>query len=219
MPWSGWKRSAGTVQLLLPAVPVAHDLEAPHDVEVLEPAAIVLAALDRRRMAAVIGEDDDIGRLVELRRGEPDRQRTIGGALQFGGGAFRRLASGVGQQALDRARLYPGLVGAAVDHHLRRVDVALLEGAGVDALPLGALLAGEAVLPADVVPVIDVEGQGDDVRPRCQLAEIQIGRRAGAAALRGEELDRPWTAFRLGRSAAAGQQARAGDQEGTSSDE
>ena len=44
-----------------------------------------------------------------------------------------------------------------------------------------------------------MEGQRDDVRPPRQLAELQVGRRAGAAALRGEELDRPRAACRCAR--------------------
>ena len=77
-------------------------------------------------MVAVIGEYDDIGGLVELRRGEPDRQRTGTDAFQVWRGAFGRLASDGGQQAFDRALVYAGFVGTAVDHHLRCVDVALL---------------------------------------------------------------------------------------------
>ena len=56
-------------------------------------------------------------------------------------------------------------------------------------LPLGKGGVGIGVLPADVVPIVDVEGEGDDFRPLRQLAQEGVGRRARAAALGGEELD------------------------------
>ena len=140
--------------------------------------------------------------------------RFSSGVVRFGD--WRRASASMPSIALA---CDPGLVDAAVDHHLRRVDVALLQGAGVDALPLGGLLAGEAVLPADVVPVVDVEGQRDDVGPPRQLAEL---RSAGGQELQPCEVKSSIAQgppCRLGRGAAAGQQARAGDQEGTSSDD
>src|SRR3546814_9528433 len=78
-------------------------------------------------------------------------------------------------------------VAAAVDHHLRRVDVAQAELGNIVALALGVLCGGEGILPADVVPVVDVERQRQHARLVGQLSEQRIGRRTGAAALRSEE--------------------------------
>src|SRR3546814_15477317 len=86
-------------------------------------------------------------------------------------------------------------VAAAVDHHLRRVDVAQAELGNIVALALGVLCGGEGILPADVVPVVDVERQRQHARLVGQLSEQRIGRRTGAAALRGEQLDHYWASL------------------------
>jgi len=77
----------------------------------------------------------------------------------------------------------------ALDDHLRGVDVAHAELGSVGALALGVIGAGEAVLPADVIPVIDVDRQRQQVVALGQLTEEGVGRWARRAALRGIELD------------------------------
>src|SRR6185437_3836552 len=63
----------------------------------------------------------------------------------------------------------------------------------VPRLSLGELRVGEGVLPAEPVPVVDMEGQRDDLvsaKPQCrELANEGVRRGARAAPLRGEELD------------------------------
>jgi hypothetical protein len=76
----------------------------------------------------------------------------------------------------------------AVDDKLRRVDRGA-EEACIAALALGRLRCRERVFPAKLVPVIDVEAERDDIAAPRQLAEQSIGRRAGGAALGGEQLD------------------------------
>ena len=48
---------------------------------------------------------------------------------------------------------------------------------------------GERVAPAEIVPVVDGEGEGQDVAPLRHFRDVAVGRRAGGAALAGEELD------------------------------
>ena len=57
------------------------------------------------------------------------------------------------------------------------------------ALALGRGRRRKRIFPADIVPVIDMEGERQHVAPHRKLAEKRIGRRTGAAALRGEEFD------------------------------
>ena len=81
----------------------------------------------------------------------------------------------------------------AVDHQLRGVDGAQAQRPPVVALPLGPAGRGEGVRPADVVPVVDVEGEGDDPpavgRLLGQSRQQAIRRRTARAPLRGEQLD------------------------------
>lgn len=82
----------------------------------------------------------------------------------------------------------------AVDDHLRRVDIREMKGDAVLALAFGEERGGEAVSPAEVVPVIDVLAEHDDVGGLdwLELAEFgqqSVGRRATGAAFGGEELD------------------------------
>jgi hypothetical protein len=100
-----------------------------------------------------------------------------------------RHGARLSDQLLDLGPVRAHDIGAPVDHHLRRVDGAQAQRARIAALAPGEVGAGEGVLPADVVPVVDMEGKGDHVPALRQLAKERVGRRAGAAALRGEQLD------------------------------
>src|SRR5258707_11116536 len=76
-------------------------------------------------------------------------------------------------------------LACTVDDELRRIDLPT-EQPGISALPLGRLRRGEWILPAEAVPIGDMETEGDDVATLCQLAEQRIGGRAGGASLRSE---------------------------------
>src|SRR6267154_2267588 len=89
---------------------------------------------------------------VERERRQLDRDWAADGARQFRRRAPGRAALRVGQQAFDRPALAASVVAAALDHHLGRVDVALLQDPGVGALALGGAARGEGILPANVVP-------------------------------------------------------------------
>lgn len=68
---------------------------------------------------------------------------------------------------------------AAVYHHLWGVDAVAAVVAGVGALALGCEFAAEGVFPVEVIPVGDVEGEGDDVGVLAELGQIFVGGRAG----------------------------------------
>jgi hypothetical protein len=72
----------------------------------------------------------------------------------------------------------------AAHDHLRRVDGVAAAGLGIGFLATGEFRVGELVGPADVVPVIDMQRQGDHAGFGGQFAQIFIGGRAGRAALR-----------------------------------
>jgi hypothetical protein len=77
------------------AVPAIDDLEAAHDVEVVEPAALVLAAPHRSRMAAVVDEQRDVGRTPE---------RVAGASQILSDPSAMRLSSGVVRLAIAAGR-------------------------------------------------------------------------------------------------------------------
>src|SRR5581483_5373890 len=64
------------------------------------------------------------------------------------------------------------------------------EAAAIDGLAVGGRCKRERVLPAEAIPIGDVEGERQYVAPALrELVQIGIGRRAGRATLRGEEFD------------------------------
>jgi len=69
-----------------------------------------------------------------------------------------------------------------------------MEALGVGGLTLGELMGGEAVVPAEGVPVVDVFFEDDDVGVGDglvleEMREESVGGRATGAALGGEEFD------------------------------
>jgi hypothetical protein len=78
---------------------------------------------------------------------------------------------------------------AAVDDDLRRVAEAGAVARLLRRLARGERRAREAILPAEPVPVVDVEGEGDHRRIGLELRQPAIGGRARVAALRRVELD------------------------------
>ena len=79
------------------------------------------------------------------------------------------------------------LVGS-VDDHLRGVDTVDVEAGAVLILALGVLVGGEAVVPAEVVPVVDVLAEDDDFGVLDGLISVEfrqqrVSWRASRAAL------------------------------------
>jgi hypothetical protein len=91
----------------------------------------------------------------------------------------------------------------AVDDDLRRVDGAITANFRIGTLAQGKAVIGQRVLPAHVIPVVDRQRQGDEIRILGPFVHHRIGGRAGGAALAREEFDHR---ARLGkRRPAAGQ--------------
>ena len=81
----------------------------------------------------------------------------------------------------------------SVNDHLWGVDPVARAGGGVLVLAVGVLVGGETVVPAALVPVVDVLFEHDDLGVIdglivVQLCEQSVGWRAARAALGGEEL-------------------------------
>ncbi len=83
------------------------------------------------------------------------------------------------------------------DDHLRGIDHAAADSLGIGLLPLCVLRVCKGIFPADVVPVIHMQGQGDHIRAFGQFGHEFIGGRAGRAALRGEKLDHDGLCLRI----------------------
>ncbi len=190
-------------ELERPARPRANAAIGPHRIVVGEGLPLVFAAHDRRVVHRVIADEPDVGGRVRRRGAGADfdeqsavlapaqRQRRVGLVWRGHGGA---------DQPFDRAALRADALRRPVHHHLRREDEALVEALLVGALARRGPGPRKRVGPADVVPIVDVEGEGQKPRPLAELAQIGIGRRTGIAALGREELDhdgRPL--FRPGR--------------------
>ena len=75
-----------------------------------------------------------------------------------------------------------------VDDHLRRIDRARPRRAGIGALAFGELGGAEHILPADIIPVVDMQRQRDDIAAIGKPGQDLIRRRAGRTALRGIKL-------------------------------
>jgi adenylate cyclase len=158
--------------------------------------------------------DDDLGNQGD----DPDRRLLAHFASWCGGDVDPHFAIPAGQRnGNDRGRIARTLprhggkhriavraehLVAAVNHRLRRVDLAVAAARGVIALALGAVRRAQRVAPSEVVPVVDVERQGDDALPLTEFGQQGIGRRRGRAALTGKQLnhDRPPLRLRAGRA-------------------
>jgi len=76
-----------------------------------------------------------------------------------------------------------------VDDELRRADCREAQGAREILLTLGGFLHREAVAPAELVPVVDVEGERQHAGLFGEPLDERFGGWAGAAAFRRVELD------------------------------
>ena len=99
----------------------------------------------------------------------------------------RRLRLRLRLQRQANAR--PVLAVGAVHHDLRRVAEARTVGRLLLALARGVRGAGEAVFPAESVPVVDMESQRHRVGLGRDARQPAVGRRAGVATFRGVQLD------------------------------
>src|SRR5579864_8961238 len=81
------------------------------------------------------------------------------------------------QQRIDTATIRADSLGPPVNHELRRVDLAS-ENFRIAPLPLGRGARGKRILPAESVPIIDMEREREDVRSLGELPEDRVRRRA-----------------------------------------
>jgi hypothetical protein len=77
---------------------------------------------------------------------------------------------------------------AAVDYYLGGVDLPVAANLGVGALARRVGRAGERILPAEIIPIVDGHAHRHDAGILDQFAEQLVGRRARRAALAGEQL-------------------------------
>jgi len=96
------------------------------------------------------------------------------------------LASFVGSAADE--------LNAAIDNHLRGVDAAVGESGGVVLLTACEVGRGERIVPAEMVPIVDMLFESDDFRAIeglffGQFLEQGIGRRATGTAFGSKQFD------------------------------
>ena len=112
------------------------------------------------------------------------RAARAGTGAPHGRGAASRRRS---RRCARQLRPAPPIV--AIDDDLRRVDLGPAGVSGQQLLARRDLGAGKSVGPAQPVPVADVKSQRQQVGAGFQRRQPAVGRRAGAAALGGVELD------------------------------
>src|SRR5437016_11717801 len=178
----------------LAAMPLAERRQAFDTVCIVERAARILTGADLRPALLRKADEPNLAVTGSGRSGADRYRAAVGGEGDRRDRGRRRLA----QCRQHRPALRADHFARSVDDELRRVG-GCAEEARIAALTLGRLRCRERILPAELVPVIDVEAERDDIAAPCQLAEQRIGRRAGGAALRGEELDDRRAGFRRGR--------------------
>jgi hypothetical protein len=93
---------------------------------------------------------------------------------------------------------------------LRREHFAVAAHIGVGALPRRMGRRAERVLPAEIVPVVDREGQDEEVLVARQFARQPIGLGAGRTALAGEQFEHRFRRLRQCRRG----ESESGDQRG-----
>ena len=157
------------------ASPFAQQDHFAHDVLIRQSVAGVLAARDRDLDGVGnIAREPDV-RPAGRRPARPDGHRPAGKADARAAGA----AIAAAHEAGKRARLQTVACDPAVDHHLRRIDaVAMAHRPGVAVLALRPGGPGERVLPAKAIPIIDLEGEREHVRPAADGSDIGLRRRA-----------------------------------------
>src|SRR5947207_7904062 len=188
---SGWIER----ECRLAAVPLAERRQAFDTVCIVERAARILTGTDLRPALLRKADEPNLAVTGSGRSGADRYRAAVGGeGDRRDRGRRRRLA----QCRQHRLALRADHLARAIDDELRRVG-GCAEEARIAALTLGRLRCRERALPAELVPVIDVEAERDDIAAPRQLAEQRIGRRAGGAALRSEELDDRRPGFRRGR--------------------
>jgi hypothetical protein len=126
-----------------------------------EGAAAILASRHRRDVPAVKTDEQEVpgNPVAALPQGDPhpamiDRNRDRHPVTD---------APGRAQSLLDLVAVGTDRLPSAVDDHLRRVDCREAQKVGIAVLPPRGIGAGERVLPAEPVPVIDMERQRQHV--------------------------------------------------------
>src|SRR5512146_1521141 len=128
------------------------------DSGVMEFAILVFAGADGRREIAFGDGEENVGAARDV--GNRDASNIV--ARNFEGNGINRGIVGSGDGPLKRAGIVADQFSTAVDDHLRGVDVSDAEPMSILLLALGESRGRKAIVPAEIVPVIDVLGENDD---------------------------------------------------------
>jgi hypothetical protein len=141
----------------------------------------VLAALHRGDVPAIEADQQDQGRgrvtsgtQLDLRLAviESERDRH-----------FLAVTSRKVERMLDIGTVRADCLPPAVDDNLRCVDGGKIQKRSVMLLALGRLTAGEGILPAQPIPVIDMKRQCQQTGTAREFGKQRVGRRTGRATL------------------------------------
>src|SRR6516164_851956 len=135
----------------------AHLLDAAHDIDMREGPPAVFAALHRADVPAVEADQQDRRRHPLAPRTQADPRPAV--IESEDDRNFLTVAPREVERMFDLGTVRADGLPFAIDDDLRGIDRRKIEKRGVMVLALGRLSAGIRVLPAEPVPIIDMERQ------------------------------------------------------------
>jgi hypothetical protein len=167
--------------------------DAAHDIDMREDPPAILAALHRGDLPAIEADQQHRGRRsvttlakLDLCLAAIESQRDQ---------HFLAVTSSEVERMLDIGTIRADRLPTTVDDNLGRVDGGKIEKCCITVLALGRLAAGKRILPAEPIPVVDMERQCQHIGTAREFGQQRVGRRTGRATLGGKKLDqnRPFT--------------------------
>src|SRR5262245_34638713 len=160
-----WNFADRDAERLRGSIPVAELHPAAHHVVVGQRTVLVLATPDLHRRLACDGTEPDLAAAVIAVTGR-DSHRHF--AVSYGHLHRQREDSGIEpcfrDCLFDRRLVTAKRMRDAIDHHLRRVDLAVAARLGVCALPVSVAMQCQGVFPAEVIPIVDGKTHGHQRR-------------------------------------------------------
>ena len=141
---------------------------------VSQPSPDIFTSADIARQGIFRDGQEDL-HVLDSGREMADREHEIRGIFPQQGHAGVRRGGGAAN-LLKRTRPIGAVESRLpIHHHLRSIDVFEPEGVRILLLPFRVQMSGKAILPAELVPVIDVLAQDNDIGLGHRLGLFKTG--------------------------------------------